>query len=106
MDEDETYVEKMDFETPNGVIGREFENVIYITPSYICIKDQRANDVLHSNLLTVCSRPKIQLLIIDIGRNETEKVHKEECLSLFTKHTSIQNWRCDQFMENKSSKKG
>ena len=66
MDEHQAYEEKLKLMTPHAVIGREFDNVLYINPSYIFTIDSKSNDIAQSDLINACSRPKNQLLIIDI----------------------------------------
>lgn len=73
MDKRQTYKEKIRLMTPHAVIGREFDNVLYINPSYIFTVNNKSNDVVHSNFIIACSRPKNQLVIIDVGGNLRHK---------------------------------
>ena len=61
-------------DTPKGVIGREFENVIYVAPSYGYIENYASQDIPHFELLKVCSRAKGQLYIIDVGSKASVEV--------------------------------
>ena len=61
------YNKKIKFMTPHAIIGREFDNILYINPSYTFSIDSKTNDIIHSDIINVCSRPKNQLGIIDFG---------------------------------------
>lgn len=99
LDVEETFRQKITFETTEGIIGREFAHVIYPAVSYMYLKDQGTNDVIYSEMLNVCSRPKGHLYLIDIGTKETEKVHQLECYSRFEVHDKIHGLSYEVFSD-------
>ena len=75
LDSEKTYKEKVAFETPHSIIGREFNYVIYVFPSWLYFKDSLSGDIEFSSLLNVCTRPKTQLIMIDSGRDVASSIH-------------------------------
>ena len=72
MDKGRSFQEKIHFMTPHSIIGREFDNILYINPSFHFKINSATNDIEESDLINVCSRPKNQLGIIDLGRQKEE----------------------------------
>ena len=99
MDEYETFRTKITFETSQGVIGREFPNVIYPAISYMYLINKETSDIIYSELMNVSSRSKNQLYLIDVGRKETQKVHQVECRSRFEKTDKVHQLSYQVFNE-------
>ena len=97
MDEDANFMKKITFETPQSSIGREYDNVVYVGTSYMFLLNNDTNDIILSNLINVSSRPKNYLCLIDVGHEETEKIHKTECNLLFENQDTIHQLNYEQF---------
>jgi len=63
--------------TPHSIIGREFDNILYINPSFQFNFNSATNDIEECDLINVCSRPKNQLCIIDLGGKKEEASRKQ-----------------------------
>ena len=98
MDEDANFMKKITFETPQSSIGREYNNVVYVGTSYMFLINDDTNDIILSNLINVSSRPKNYLCLIDVGHEETEKIHKTECKLLFENQDTIHQLNYEQFV--------
>merc|ERR1712126_402113 len=70
-DNQRTFSDKIMFLTPHAIIGREFDNVISIDPSLSFTFNPKTKDIVHADIINTCSRPKNQLVIIDLGNNDS-----------------------------------
>ena len=61
IDQEESFRQKINFESSHQIIGREYEHIVYLGASYLYLKDENTKDIIYSDLINIASRPKNML---------------------------------------------